>query len=364
MENNDRRTLYAEITVLPEEMAQTDVIRAKALKKAAIGETKGLSIRVVRRSLDARSRMPKFILKVAIGDEEGGKRGVNPFRPRSLGERRVVIVGAGPAGYFAALKFLEYGIRPVILERGKDVNERRKDIKKLYREGLVNAHSNYCFGEGGAGAYSDGKLYTRSTKRGDVGRILNLFAAHGASEDILIDAHPHIGSNVLPKVVRNLRESIVGAGGEIIFDAFVDDLVVAGGKISGVRVNRDEIFSADSRCPGDGTFGPGHLPHVGCQRHRHGGKTLCHGSPDRTSAGNHRPDFFIIIHPVIRPCRRQHTGFHARWRAGACFLSACVREDMSSLLHHRSGGAGPKRHEHGQKGWCLCQRRTGGGNPS
>jgi uncharacterized protein len=237
---------FVDIAVDPEEMNFPDAIRKKALAKAGMPDTAEVSIRIIRRSVDARSRMPKFILRVAVGSGESAALLENPFHPRSVGDRRVVIVGAGPGGYFSALTLLEYGIRPIILERGRDVLLRRKDLKKIYSQGLVHPHSNYCFGEGGAGAYSDGKLYTRATKRGDVNRILKMFASHGASPDILIDAHPHIGSNVLPGVVRCLRESIIGAGGEIRFNAFVDDLVINDGKITGVRVNGDEFIPADA----------------------------------------------------------------------------------------------------------------------
>lgn len=239
-------TVYADIAVYPEEIDRPDLIRTKALEKAGISDAEEFSTRVIRRSVDGRSRRPKFVLRVAIGQKELPGPPENPFHPGPLGDRRVVIVGAGPGGYFAALTLLEQGIRPIILERGKDVALRRKDLQKIYSKGLIHPHSNYCFGEGGAGAYSDGKLYTRSTKRGDVGRILNIFKAHGAPPDILIDAHPHIGSNMLPRVVGRLRESITGAGGEVRFDAFVDDLIITGGKIVGVRVNGSETVAADA----------------------------------------------------------------------------------------------------------------------
>ncbi len=237
---------FVDIAVDPDEMNSPEMIRKKALKKAEMADGPDISFRIIRRSVDARSRMPGFILRVALGRVEPPGPLESPFHPRKPGDFRVVVVGAGPGGYFAALTLLEYGIRPIVLERGKDVTLRRKDLKQIYSQGRVHPHSNYCFGEGGAGTYSDGKLYTRSTRRGDVGRILKMFAAHGASPDILIDAHPHIGSNVLPRVVRGIRESIAGAGGEIRFNACVDDLVVQGGKITGVRVNGDEFIPGDA----------------------------------------------------------------------------------------------------------------------
>lgn len=229
-----------EISLDPEKARSTDEIRRHALQKAGISQGE---VRVLRRSIDARSRYPKVMLRVAVGQEPVSDTAVH-FRPRPLGDRQVVIVGAGPGGYFAALKLLEMGIKPLILERGKDVNTRRKDIKTIYSEGRINPDSNYCFGEGGAGTYSDGKLYTRSDKRGNVGRILDILVDHGASPDIRIDAHPHVGSNILPKVVKNLRESILNAGGLIRFEACVDDLAIKDGRISGVRINGDEWIEA------------------------------------------------------------------------------------------------------------------------
>ena len=135
--------------------------------------------------------------------------------------KTVIIVGAGPAGLFAALQCIELGLKPIIIERGKDVKQRRRDLANINKQGLVNPESNYCFGEGGAGTYSDGKLYTRSTKRGDVNAVLKTFVAHGATEDILVDARPHIGTNKLPQIITSIKDSILNAGGEVIFDAKV-----------------------------------------------------------------------------------------------------------------------------------------------
>ncbi len=235
-----------DISIDPDQIGDHQAVRRAALAKAGIMDRPEVSVRVLRRSVDARSRSPKFVLHVQVEESAGQTREPVRFCPRSLTGREAVIVGAGPAGYFAALKLLEAGIRPMVLERGKDVTSRRKDIRNLYKPGLVNPHSNYCFGEGGAGTYSDGKLYTRATKRGSVDRILDLLVEHGASPDIRVDAHPHVGSNVLPRVVKNLRESIVAAGGVIRFDAFVDDLLISGGAIRGVRVNGTETLACDT----------------------------------------------------------------------------------------------------------------------
>ena len=151
----------------------------------------------------------------------------------------MIVVGAGPAGLFAALRLIEGGMRPLVLERGRDVRGRRRDVARLNREGIVDPESNYCFGEGGAGTFSDGKLYTRSTKRGGVERVLRILVQHGAPPDVLVDAHPHVGTNRLPGVVHALRETIVAHGGEVRFEARVDDLCLAGQTLSGVVIGRD-----------------------------------------------------------------------------------------------------------------------------
>ena len=165
-----------------------------------------------------------------------------PVRPG----RTVVIVGAGPAGYFAALELIRLGIQPVILERGQDARSRGKAIARLLRHGIVDSETNYCFGEGGAGTYSDGKLYTQSTKRGDVGTILDILVAHGASPDIRIDAHPHIGSNKLPALIGNLRQTLLRCGGEIHFNSKVVDFEIKSGRMEGVVTEGGRFFPGDA----------------------------------------------------------------------------------------------------------------------
>lgn len=194
-------------------------------------------VKIVKRSIDARQRQVMVNLKVRvyIGERPESTSLITPIDYKPVdGTRQAIVVGAGPGGLFAALRLIELGIKPILLERGKDVNERRKDLARISREGIVDENSNYCFGEGGAGAYSDGKLYTRSKKRGSVDRILSILHQHGASEDILVDAHPHIGTDKLPLVIENIRHTILNCGGEVHFQTRVTELVLDGGKVSGV----------------------------------------------------------------------------------------------------------------------------------
>lgn len=188
-----------EIVVLPDEAFETSLIKQNASQQLGIDQDQFVYFSVLKRSLDARSREMRYRIKIAYSTDE---KIVEPdFKPdfkQVQNAKPVHIIGAGPAGYFAALKLLQKGLKPVIFDRGKDVRARRRDLVLLTREGKVNTDSNYCFGEGGAGTYSDGKLYTRSTKRGDVNEILQILVFFGASPDILIDAHPHIGTNKLP----------------------------------------------------------------------------------------------------------------------------------------------------------------------
>jgi len=207
-----------EIRVRPEELHNTP-LHWKLLSKQWKSRSADIrQLMLVRRSVDARKE-PVFVLKYRLSP---GKKpafpSISDFGYRDVSDRpEVMIAGCGPAGMFAALRLIELGFKPVIIERGKEIRERRRDLALLNRQGIVNPDSNYCFGEGGAGTFSDGKLFTRSTKKGDVLRILNIFAAHGASPDILIDAHPHIGTNRLPKIIENMRKTILGCGGEIMF---------------------------------------------------------------------------------------------------------------------------------------------------
>ncbi len=227
-----------ELVLLPHEHEDQDLIQQKAARQTGLRLDQISHLEIIKSSLDARSRQPIYRLRVEVygpGEVFTPEPAIlDAFRPVD-GKKKVIIVGAGPAGYFAALELLELGIQPIVLDRGRDVQLRRRDLKAIQQFGEVNPHSNYCFGEGGAGTYSDGKLYTRSLKRGNVQKALQLLVEHGAKSDILTEAHPHIGSNKLPAVVQNIRQSILQYGGEVHFEQFVTDFILKNGKILGVR---------------------------------------------------------------------------------------------------------------------------------
>lgn len=230
-----------DIVVTPE--AGFDQEKLRAYLKEAGKLRDGQYVDIIRRSIDARQRVIKVNMRVDIRDTPPAVEYVEYFKQEHNVRNAdpVIIVGAGPAGLFAAIKAIEGGLKPIILERGKDVRARRRDLAAINKEHMVNPESNYCFGEGGAGTYSDGKLYTRSKKRGSVRRVFEILVAHGATSDILFEAHPHIGTNKLPKIVTALRETIEEAGGEVHFNTKVTDFILEDGEMKGVVANGNEI---------------------------------------------------------------------------------------------------------------------------
>ncbi|OQY03440.1 MAG: FAD-binding protein [Bacteroidetes bacterium 4572_117] len=198
--------------------------------------------KIIKKSIDARSHQVKIVVELTVVTDEAVPK-VEEFRPEYkhvTNKPEIVIIGAGPAGLFAGLKAVELGYKPIILERGKEIQERRKDIALLSREHIVNPESNYCFGEGGAGTFSDGKLFTRSKKRGSVKKILEVLKYHGADEKILVEAHPHIGTNKLPDIIKNIRQTILNSGGEIHFDTKMTDFTIKNDKIQSIVTNKGD----------------------------------------------------------------------------------------------------------------------------
>lgn len=235
------------LKLLPSEAANETVVQQYIANAVALKVSAVSGYHILKQSIDARGRQAWINLSVKAFINE-------PFQPRehlSFSFRdvknvpnRVIIIGAGPAGLFAALQLIELGIKPILLERGKDVKARRRDLAILNKEGEVNPESNYCFGEGGAGTYSDGKLYTRSSKRGDINRILNLFVYFGADEKILYEAHPHIGTNKLPQIITSLRKTIIDCGGEFLFEKKVIDFIVKDNEIKEVKTADGTTYEA------------------------------------------------------------------------------------------------------------------------
>ena len=237
-----------EVILKPEEAFDEVLFRSALYSKLGIKDDGRTFVNVTRRSIDARSKHVIVRMQCEVIPFSENKPLITYTKnfPDVSRSKAVVVVGSGPAGLFAGLRLIELGIKPVILERGKDVQARRRDLAAINKDHLVNADSNYCFGEGGAGTYSDGKLYTRSKKRGDVRRILEIFVTHGAKEDILFDAHPHIGTNKLPVLVSALRQTILDAGGEVHFDEKVVDFLIEGNTMKGVVTQHHNKFLGDS----------------------------------------------------------------------------------------------------------------------
>ena len=226
-----------QIRILPEQAASEEGIKRYLSKEKGIDVRTLNQVRVLKRSIDARQRTIYVNLKVRayINEFAQDDQYIHTEYPDVSSRPRVVVVGEGPGGLFASLRLIELGYRPVVLERGKDVRERKKDLSNITKTQKVDAESNYCFGEGGAGAYSDGKLYTRSKKRGSVDKILNVFCQHGANTNILADAHPHIGTDKLPRVIENMRNTILQCGGEAHFQTKMTSFIIDGDKVIGVE---------------------------------------------------------------------------------------------------------------------------------
>jgi len=236
------------LQVSPEIAANENLLYEHVARLSRVSTKVVQKVVVLKRSIDARQKAVKVNLKVAaylIGDKYVEQKIELPNYENVSKKREVIIVGAGPAGLFAALQLIELGLKPIIIERGKDVRGRRRDLKALNVDHIVNEDSNYCFGEGGAGTYSDGKLYTRSKKRGDVERILQLLVGFGATPDILVEAHPHIGTNKLPQIIQDIREKIIECGGQVLFETRVTDFVVKNNEIQGIITQNGDTISAN-----------------------------------------------------------------------------------------------------------------------
>lgn len=236
------------LRLLPQEAAQENVVKEYISSASGQSISSITGFHILKQSVDARGKQPYINLSVNAFINE-------PFEERKLAgailknvssaNKKIIVIGAGPAGLFAALQLIEAGIKPIIIERGKDVRARRRDLAALNKEGVLNPESNYCFGEGGAGTYSDGKLYTRSNKRGDIDRILNIFVQFGAEEKILYQSHPHIGTNKLPHIITAIRDAILQCGGEVHFETKLTDLVIEKNEIKEIVVNGENKLQAD-----------------------------------------------------------------------------------------------------------------------
>ncbi|RXJ52853.1 NAD(P)/FAD-dependent oxidoreductase [Gelidibacter gilvus] len=239
------KDIQLRVTLLEEK--HPNILTRKSAKVLGISEAKISGIKVLRKSIDARKKQIIFNYKVAVYiNEPVPETSAYHFDYRDVSKAKSIhIIGFGPAGMYAALRCVELGFRPIVLERGKNVQDRRRDLKAINQDHFVNEDSNYCFGEGGAGTYSDGKLYTRSLKRGDVRRIFENLVFHGATDQILVDAHPHIGTNKLPKVVQNVRETIINHGGEVHFDTKVTDFVIKDNTIKTLVLQNGEAMDVD-----------------------------------------------------------------------------------------------------------------------
>lgn len=233
-----------QLRVLPEQAYSEQSLKRYLAREKGKDERTIQAIRVLKKSIDARQRTVyvNLTVRVYINEMPEDDVWIQTEYPNVEGKPAVIVVGAGPGGLFAALRLIELGIRPIVVERGKNVRDRKLDLARISRDHKVDPESNYSFGEGGAGAYSDGKLYTRSKKRGNVDKILNVFCQHGASVSILSDAHPHIGTDKLPRVIENMRKTILQCGGEVHFETRMDELILENQEVKGIRTNQGRAF--------------------------------------------------------------------------------------------------------------------------
>ncbi len=233
-----------QLRILPEQAASEQSLKQYISREKGLDVRTINAIRILKRSIDARQRTIyiNLTIRVFVNETPSEDEFERTDYPNIEGRPAVIVVGAGPGGLFAALKLIELGLRPIVVERGKNVRERKEDLARISREHKVDAESNYSFGEGGAGAYSDGKLYTRSKKRGSVEKILNVFCQHGASPTILSDAHPHIGTDKLPRVIENMRNTILACGGEVHFQTRMESILIEGQKVKGIETNTGKTF--------------------------------------------------------------------------------------------------------------------------
>jgi uncharacterized protein len=233
-----------QLNLSPQAASEETSVRKASASAAGIDPSGIRFLRIIKRSVDARQKNIRVNLTVEVfTEDESDNPVIAPFEITDVSRKKeIIIVGAGPAGLFAALRLIELGLRPVIIERGRDVSARKRDIAKISREHTVDPDSNYCFGEGGAGTYSDGKLYTRSKKRGDNQRVLELLCQHGSNKNILYEAHPHLGTDKLPGIISNIRKSIIDAGGIFLLERKVTDIIIEGDNIKGVVTTGNESF--------------------------------------------------------------------------------------------------------------------------
>ena len=250
-----------QVRVQPQVAANEQALRSWLADEYGFDVRTITAVRILRRSIDARQRtiFVNLQVRVFINEQPANDEYVRTDYPDVSERPQVIVVGAGPGGLFAALRLIELGLRPIVLERGKDVHERKKDLAQIAKTQQVDAESNYCFGEGGAGAYSDGKLYTRSKKRGSIEKILNVFCQHGASTNILADAHPHIGTDKLPRVIENMRNTILRCGGEVHFQTKMTRLLLEGNRVVGVEaVSQQQTANSQQQFMGPVILATGH----------------------------------------------------------------------------------------------------------